>query len=315
MNERSLIEFLAFDPMVVAGSMLVLPAAAALISDLAARSLPPTKADWRVAAALAGFPGLVMLILCITNIVRASAHLHGGSFGHIVQYQGLPSLAFAILGYGILRARRRHRDTMSLMATSSPAGPALKAAAAELGVQVAEIPTDGYECFVAGFWRPTIFVSSGTIGKLSDAELYAALCHEQAHAAGYDPAFLFVLSFLKDIGPSSDRALNAYRQARERFADSEAVRRTSPIDVASALLAVARQSRRPAHTFMMASSCGNVWRLQAILGQEKSVPAMRSYPVLVATGLLLESGLSSLPALQVYLAYAVACGCAVSSAA
>jgi len=111
--------------------MLLLPWLAAAISDRAARLLPPTRANWRVAAALAAFPGLVMLTLIGMVIGRAAFHLHADGAGHFFKYHGPLILAVALLANAARRARRRRNALRQLTRLAHRPSPRLRRAAAE----------------------------------------------------------------------------------------------------------------------------------------------------------------------------------------
>ena len=69
--------------------MLVVPAAAAIITDRAARRLPPTRAAWRVAALLAATPGLAMLTIIAMIFARAIKHIEPQQdLPHFIKYHG-----------------------------------------------------------------------------------------------------------------------------------------------------------------------------------------------------------------------------------
>ena len=286
--------------------MLLLPALAAMISDRAARLLPATRADWRVAAALAAFPGLVMLALIGMVAVRGVLHLHPDDGDHFVKYH-VPMIAAAgLLAMAAWRARRRHNAVRQLTDLAHPPSPRLAAAAAAASITVLELPENECECFVAGVVKPVAFVSSGAVSRMSDSELLAALHHERAHAAGRDPAALVVLSFLRDLAPGSERALTAYRQARERIADHEAAKHVGSCALASALLAFARPAPRGALPVLgMAGPDAATWRLQALLGTEPEASAGSRFVLWGSLGA--NGGLTIWPLPHVYTAYLLCC--------
>ena len=278
--------------------LAAIPALSAWLSDRAARRLPPTRADWRVAAALTGLPGLVMLVLLIAGLARALLHLHWDGFGHLVQYQSVGLIAPAIVAPALWNAGRTSRELRKLTIMAVEPSPRVAAAAAEVGICVRELPLAERECFVAGF-RPTVYLSAGAIALLSDEELRATLHHERAHAAGHDPAMLALLGFLADLAPTSRRAMLAYRQARERRADAEAARRMGPLPLASALIALARPDHRPLAGMAGADSA---WRLRAILELEAE-PARPAGRPRIAPSLSANAMLIAWPAAQSSLAY------------
>ncbi len=282
--------------------LLLYPALAALVSDRLARKLPSTRTDWRTAAALAALPGLVMVALISMIAGRAASHLHADDYLHFIKYHVPLALAVALIGRAALRLHGRNSAVRKLMELAHAPSPRLQQAAELASVAVREIDDDSCECFVAGILRPTAYVSQGVLQRMRDDELVAALHHERAHARSHDPAMLALLSFLADLAPGTDRALTLYRQARERSADAEAAHRAGPCALASALLAMARQSPAPAAAFGMSASDANSWRLQAILGVEPDhgclVPAVRLWP-----GIAFNLALTLWPLPHVYLVY------------
>src|SRR5262249_46705168 len=104
-----------------------------------------------------------------------------------------------------------------------------------------ELPTSERDCFVAGVLKPTVFVSRGALEALGDAELEAALRHERAHVQGRDTLWLFLLSMLRDLAPYGEgAALEAFKLSREAIADREAAAGAGPLNLAAALVALAR---------------------------------------------------------------------------
>lgn len=283
--------------------MVVLPAVAAFFSDKAARLLPPTRADWRLAAMLAAFPGLVMLALIGMIFARGVWHFHPEDFFNMMKYQLPFAIGLALIGRAAWRVRRRQIWIEALVANARQPSPRLRAAAAAVAIDVRELPGEGCECFVAGLFRPTAFISAGTVERMTDAELRAALHHERAHASSHDPAMLAILSFLADLAPGTGRALTAYRQARERRADMEASRREGPCAVASALLAVARPRSLPLPAVGMAGPEAGTWRLQAILGVEPDSAEPPASPLILWSILGANLGLLLWPAPHIYMAY------------
>jgi hypothetical protein len=99
---------------------------------------------------------------------------------------GLPRLTLIGAGFGVgtvllgstvrsvlstLRARRRHRDLLTLVARDDPAAP---------GALVLDHPSAAAYCLPGV--RPRVVVSAGTLSLLDRAQLAAVLSHERAHA-------------------------------------------------------------------------------------------------------------------------------------
>lgn len=289
--------------------LLALPLLAGLISNRAAALLPSYRADWRVAAVLAALPGVVSLFVILAPLLHVSRH-PGALMGAIdVKHHLTASLALLILGRALWLAVRRGRMIRSLTRMSREPGARLRAAARRVGLsRVRELPGSGFECFVAGAFSPGIYVSRGVVDALSEQELRAVLLHERAHAAGGDAAILTMLSFLHDLAPGTGRAIEAYRQARERHADRAAVEEEGPIAVASALLTLIKQPCRPLPVMSVAGPATAVWRLRALLRPERPQPLERRALVAIALALAANFALTSWPAVQVSVQYSL-CGC------
>ena len=303
MNWATLAEALLEGPASWLWPIVVLPAMALWISNRAARSLQPTRTDWRIAAALAGGPGLIMLVLLAMAVGRGVLHFHLDGVDHLIKYHLVWLFAPAVILPAVLRARRRGSQLRLVTSHSVVPQPRLAAAGQAVGIQVRELPVPFCECFVAGARRPIAYVSTGAVERVSDEELHAALHHERAHATHYDPGLYMVLAFLADLVPTSGDAMLAYRQARERQADAEASSRAGSLALASALLAFTRP--RSTMAFGMAGA-DPAWRLQAILAVEpEPIPAATSPRLLAA---LAANGAALLwPVVQVPLAFLL-CG-------
>lgn len=288
--------------------MLIVPAAAALISDRATRLLPPTRADWRVAALLAASPGFAMLTIMSMIFTRAIRHGEPGKdWAHFAQYQGTAIVAGGLLAYALIRAAFRHYRVGQVVGLASSPSSRLGDAAAAARVTARELPGSACDIFVAGIVRPTVYVSRGALQRMGDDELAAALQHERAHVANKDPALFSLLAFLRDLAPSTDRAMTAFIQARERIADAEAARSAGSLALASALIAAVKPVPHKLPVPGMGGTGAADWRLRAILGVE---PAERSAPRTslkvwgsVAANLLLTAW----PAAHIYVAYQLCC--------
>ncbi|MCX4386745.1 M56 family metallopeptidase [Micromonospora peucetia] len=73
--------------------------------------------------------------------------------------------------HGTVRAQRRHRDLLALVARRDPTVP---------GALVLDHPSAAAYCLPG--MRPRVVVSAGTLDLLDSAELAAVLAHERAHA-------------------------------------------------------------------------------------------------------------------------------------
>lgn len=249
--------------------LFLMPVLVGFLGARAARALPRVPEAWIPAALLAALPGLVALgelwLVMTASIIGSQT-----TWRALVLLWLVPGVGLTLLGYVLVRTVQRQREISRLFRVSMGPGERLARAAAALGLRARELATDRKECFVAGVLKPTVFVSRGALSELSDAELLAALHHERAHVRGCDTLLLFLLSLLKDLAPlSSVPALGAYQSAREAAADREALAHAGRLDLASALLALARPGPAPAAALPMAKLETLRWRMQAILDERR----------------------------------------------
>jgi beta-lactamase regulating signal transducer with metallopeptidase domain len=203
-----------------------------------------------------------------------------------------------LLGYALVRAALRQREIGHLFSASTEPSERLARAAAALGLRARELAVDQKECFVAGVFRPTVFVSRGALAGLGEAELLAALHHERAHVRGRDTLLLFLLSLLKDLAPAArDSALEAYQAAREAAADRAAVTLAGRLNLASALLALARPGPALVAILPMAKPETLRWRMQAIL-EDRATPARGVSWSRAVAGLVTGAALLAWPLIQ-----------------
>jgi len=103
------------------------------------------------------------------------------------------------------------------------------------------------QAFCAGYLRPRIYVSSGALALLSDAELGAVVAHERHHRTRRDPLRLLVFRTLSEslfFLPVLGRLGTRYGVLAEMEADQVAARERGRGTLASALLAFG-ESRAP----------------------------------------------------------------------
>lgn len=154
----------------------------------------------------------------------------GGAAVLLLASLGLVVLALA--GHALVRQLRAHRRFMRAL---SPAGRTRVG-----GSRVDLIEAERAQAFCAGFVRPRIYVSTGAIALLSDAQLRAVVAHERHHQRLRDPLRLLIaracsgaLFFMPALRPLADR----YAALAEVAADEAAVRGHGRQTMASALLA------------------------------------------------------------------------------
>ena len=279
--------------------LIAVPALAAMISDSTARLLPKRGESWIPAALLAALPGLLAIAVAYPVLMTG---------GEVTTWRGVvllwltPAVAILLLGRALVRAGLRQREVSRLFRSAAPAGPRLAEAAARLGLNARELPCEARECFVAGVLRPTVFLSRGALAQLGDAELEAALHHERAHVRGGDTLMLCVLSFLRDLAPAGRGvALEAFQTAREAIADRQAVDGAGPLNLASALVALARSGPAPRAALPMAKPDSLRWRMQAILQTEADPPAPARSWLMVGGGVAMNAALLAWPIAQLSL--------------
>jgi Zn-dependent protease with chaperone function len=112
----------------------------------------------------------------------------------------------------------------------------------ELGDGVWIARSERVFCFVAGWRRPEVFMSSRANEALPPNERAAVIAHERAHAAHGD----LWLSTLVDLASTAAAPLaggwlhTRWTEASERLCDTVAARATAPESVASALVRMCR---------------------------------------------------------------------------
>ena len=131
------------------------------------------------------------------------------------------------------------------------------------GVSVIDDPSA--QAFCAGYLRPRVYISRGTLELLSDAELRAVLTHEDRHRSTRDPLRFAcgrllsqALFFLPALRPLGDR----YEDLAEQRADAAAVRASDGDGGALAAALLAFDSAAPSG----AAGISNA-RVDALLGQ------------------------------------------------
>jgi Zn-dependent protease with chaperone function len=277
--------------------LVLAPATALLISNCTARLVPRTPSGSGLGAALAAIPGLVALVVVCQAIDIAKVVTWRG----VVVHWLTPIVAAGLVMYAVARAVQRQAMVARLFAVARPAHGRLAKTATGLGLQVLEIPSESKDCFVAGVFRPTVFISSGALAQLDDAQLCAALHHERVHITGRDTLFLMLLGFLRDLAPwGRAAALDAFRAAREAAADRAAARSAGALNLAAALLALARRGHEAstAPTLSVAGGDSLRWRMQILLEGNTTAGPSRATYVRLAGGLALGAALLAWPFVQ-----------------
>lgn len=99
--------------------------------------------------------------------------------------------------------------------------------------------------FTSGFLSPKIYISTGLQEQVSEQELAIILEHEAAHVTARDPLFKVIFSVFTGFFPSNIKRqlLEKYTLLTEQLADSKVASQYDNLDVAQALLNVARMQR------------------------------------------------------------------------
>lgn len=266
-------------------ALIIIPIAAWIAVRPTAALIRRMDADpmWQapLAATAAVLPGLLFLAL-------AAFGLAGGIQSMCFQFAG-GRLLFSVLGIvtilGVTRAlvmaARRLAHGHALFAASHEPSARLAQIGGQCDVSVRECDDHELLCMLVNVVRPVVLVSTGTLARLDDDELRAALLHEHAHAASGDQRIALILSFFIDALPLPAHGLVAvYRRARELAADQRALKRTTTNHLASALITMARSGHPIPSTAAFAERHGVLARLEALLQHPDRV-ARRRYRVAV----------------------------------
>lgn len=310
-------EVVAFIGQCMASGMLLRSTCAVVIVPivawLAVRTLTPSierlSGDPRWQAPLAAVAAIIPGGLLVALSAFALMVGFRSSCLQTAAGQMLFLITVALLTIAFVRAtflaRRRSAEARSLVAVSRLATGKLAEAARALGVSTRILDDATPFCALAGTMRPVILVSTGALGKLTDAELRATLLHERGHAQRGDQVLAATVAFMIDLLPlPASRFVSIYWHARELAADDHALRQAAAHDLAAALLAFVK-APRSVPTMASIADRGRL-RLERLL-RERSVPsraAKRRAAVAFALGLIVLGGIS--PALA-DLQHAVPC--------
>lgn len=164
----------------------------------------------------------------------------------------LTMVLLAMLGYAlfrVVRARRRHRALLALVAHGDSAVP---------GTLVLDHPAATAYC-VPGVRSSQVVVSAGTLELLDAAELAAVLAHERAHARERHDLVLLPFASLHQVFPQIGlvgRCLDSVELLIEMTADDRAQRHRAPRELATALLRFAAAQPVAAPSGALAAATG-----------------------------------------------------------
>jgi bla regulator protein blaR1 len=157
------------------------------------------------------------------------------------------------------------------------------------------------QAFCAGYLRPRIYLSEGSLDQLSKAELEAVVTHERHHLLRRDPLRLLIARALADslfFLPILRRMSERYRALGELAADEAAVKALrGPAPLASALLKFSEPDPSPAPVvgidpervdYLMGDPRASRWQLpRAHLGRSAiALTAMGGLVLLVWHGIV-----------------------------
>jgi Zn-dependent protease with chaperone function len=209
---------------------------------------------------------------------------------HVVaMVAGLAALAVLIVvlltaGVQALRARRRHRMLLALIARDDPIVP---------GVRVLDHPSAAAYC-VPGL-RSQVVVSDGALKLLSEGELKAVLAHEAAHVRERHDLVLLPFAALRRALPWSKVVSDAQWQVElliEMAADDRARRYCSPRRLATALLRFGTAGAMPTPQGMLGVHAQHVMaRVDRLIKPGPTLPAPVRYGALALSVMLVTSAL------------------------
>lgn len=146
---------------------------------------------------------------------------------------------------------------------------------------------------VAGIARPRIVVSAGALARLDDAELAAALDHEQAHIRRRHRYVMLLALALQAVGrivPGSARAIRELAFQLERDADRCALRGGDRLALASVILKAAEEADGPPQVARL----GVRERLHQLLDEpapHRAAPALNAIAIAMVAYTLVVSAL------------------------
>jgi Zn-dependent protease with chaperone function len=185
-------------------------------------------------------------------------------------------------GYEVVRARRRHRALLNLVAHGEPSVP---------GALVLDHPVAAAYC-VPGVRSAKVVVSAGTLALLDPAELAAVLAHERAHVRERHDLVLLPFTSLRQVFPRLGlvaRSLEAVKLLIEMTADDRAGRHRAPRELATALLRFAAATPADAPSGALAAGSADpgpvLARVNRLLDPVRPHPAFR--PVVLSAAALI----------------------------
>jgi Zn-dependent protease with chaperone function len=230
----------------------------------------------------------------VGGLHRAATDLAAGRLGvrldsaHLIGLLAGLALAAVLLimqgcaGYEVVRARRRHRALLNLVAHGEPSVP---------GALVLDHPAAAAYC-VPGVRSAKVVVSAGTLALLDPAELAAVLAHERAHVRERHDLVLLPFTSLRQVFPRLGlvaRSLEAVKLLIEMTADDRAGRHRPPRELATALLRFAAAHPADAPSGALAAGSADAGpvlaRVNRLLDPVRPHPAFR--PIVLSAAALI----------------------------
>ncbi|KRE42633.1 M56 family metallopeptidase [Knoellia sp. Soil729] len=142
------------------------------------------------------------------------------------------------IGTRLRAARTRHRELVDVLATPEPVTQGERRAD---GIRVLDHATPTAYCLPGR--RSRVVLTQGALAALPSDQLDAVLAHERAHLRGRHDLLIEYFTVLHHSVPGPVRSPEALREVRllvEALADRAAVRASSPLATARALMALAQ---------------------------------------------------------------------------
>lgn len=258
----------------LAAGLVVLP----YVAGLSRRSAATGLVLWSVAlgvraagCALLAFGLMVMVPAtpafaaltdwCVEDVLPMLAG-HVGMLGHQVgdAVSLVPFVALNVSALWVAVRIARGARTVRQLLSWSTVGPGPRGTVVLGGPQV----TLG----AAGFLRPRVVVSAGALTALDDAELAAAIAHEQGHIRRghrFVAAFAELCGALARPVPGTRRAVAEIHRQIERDADAWALRRSHDRLALAGAICKSALSRAPMPALALLSGTGAADRVEELL--------------------------------------------------
>lgn len=168
----------------------------------------------------------VIVTICLRSLAETLAH--GADLGRLTFL--LPVALGVLLGAGeaAYSLYGSHRLVRALAIAQRPLPPSLARLVARLGLdgQVILVASERPVAFTQALFRPRVWLSTGLLTLLEEAELEAVLWHEAHHLRARDPLKVLLARCLQRglfFVPVANELCQAYCVAKEVAADAQAV--------------------------------------------------------------------------------------------